>query len=256
MRLAAYQFGVTGNVGQNIETIKNAVVKAAQDKSDFIVFPECAVSGYPPRDMKDSRDFNHESVQGILNELQEMADKYDIGIIVGTIAYDGDYYNRAYFISTGNENQWYDKRALYGWDEENFTAGKSDGIFSFKGINIGVRICFEIRFPEYFRELYKAGTDLDIVLFSDTADKDNFERYQLIKGHLETRAVENVTPILSVNSVVPYQTAPTCFINASGYVMAECERGMEEMLTYDFEKASLNFGELGRKRYSDLLLGF
>lgn len=255
MRLAAYQFGVTGNAEQNIEIIKNAVIKAANDKSDLIVFPECAVSGYPPRDLNDSRDFEHEKVQSILTELQEMSDKYDIGIIVGTIACDDDYYNRAYFISPGEKPQWYDKRALYGWDEENFAAGKSDGIFSIKGIKIGVRICFEIRFPEYFRELYKAGTDLDIVLFSDTADTDNKERYQLIKGHLETRAVENVTPILSVNSVVPYQTAPTCFINASGYVMAECERGMEEMLTYDFEKAALNFGELGRKRYSDLLLG-
>ena len=76
----------------------------------------------------------------------------------------------------------------------------------------------------------------------------------MIRGHLITRAVENVTPVLSVNAIHPKQTAPTCFINASGAICKELEKNMEGMLIYDFEKQELNFGELGRKRYSDRLL--
>lgn len=52
------------------------------------------------------------------------------------------------------------------------------------------------------------------------------------------------------------QTAPTCFINASGTICTELEKNNEGMLVYDFEKQELNFGELGRKRYSDQVLGF
>ena len=40
MRLAAYQFDVTGDVKKNTEKIKNAVLKAAENKADFIAFPE------------------------------------------------------------------------------------------------------------------------------------------------------------------------------------------------------------------------
>lgn len=151
--------------------------------------------------------------------------------------------------------RWYDKRALYGWDEDNFALGDENGIYEIDGIKIGVRICFEVRFPEYFRELYRENTDLDIVLFYDVADREDETRYQMIRGHLITRAVENITPVLSVNAIHPYQTAPTCFINASGGVCKELDKNNEGMLIYDFEKQELNFGEIGRKRYSDQLSG-
>jgi NAD+ synthase (glutamine-hydrolysing) len=185
-----------------------------------------------------------------------MSEEYGISILIGTIAYGkGQHFNRAYFLSPGKSMQWYGKRALYGWDEDNFSAGDETGIFEIAGFRIGVRICYEIRFPEYFRQLYMENTDLNIVLFYDVSDNEDEERYQLIRSNIITRAVENVTPIFTVNASSPDQTAPTCFANASGKVCAELEKGKEGMIIYDFEKKELNFGELGRKKYSDILLG-
>ena len=54
------------------------------------------------------------------------------------------------------------------------------------------RICYEIRFPEYFRELYVENTDLNVILFYDVSDRDNADRYDLIRAHVRMRAVENV----------------------------------------------------------------
>ncbi len=34
----------------------------------------------------------------------------------------------------------------------------------------GVRICYEVRFPKFFRELYKKSTDLNVILFYDVAE--------------------------------------------------------------------------------------
>ena len=254
-RIAAYQFAVSGDIKHNLAKIKKAVKKAYENNANLIVFPECALTGYPPRDIDGSGSIDVKAVSESLEELQSMAENLDIHIIVGTVdCIDSKYYNRVYMLSPDRNKLWYGKRALYGWDEENFMPGNENGIYEIDGIRIGVRICFEVRFPEYFRELYLENTDLDIVLFYDVADKDNEIRYQMIRGHLITRAVENVTPVLSVNAIKPCQTAPTCFINASGAVCVELEKNSEEMLIYDFEKQELNFGELGRKCYSDQLL--
>ena len=255
MRLAAYQFGVTGDIKQNMSVIVSAVRQAAEQKADLVIFPECAVSGYPPKNIAKAENIDFSAVDRAIKELKELSDSLGISIITGTAFFDSKYYNRAYLFSPGQTPKWYGKRALYGWDEDNFTPGSEDGIFRIGGLTVGVRICYEIRFPEYFRELYRAHTDLDIVLFYDVSDTDDAGRYELIKSHIVTRAVENVTPFLSVNATAPFQTAPTCFVDVSGKVLAECARNTEKLLVIDFDKKDPDFGEKGRIRYSDLLSG-
>ena len=104
----------------------------------------------------------------------------------------------------------------------------------------GIRICFEIRFPEFFRELYKRNTDINVVLFYDVADTDDKERYSMIRGHLQTRSVENVTTtfftMLPRKIFEPFQTAPTMVFGKSGQCIKECVRNKPELLIYDFEK--------------------
>ena len=255
MRIAAYQFKVTGNIESNASVVMNAIKEASDQNIDLIIFPECALTGYPPRNIPDSKSVDSALVKKHLEKLQMMSDRNDINIVIGAVEYSDKYYNRAYFISPDKTIDWYDKRALYGWDSDNFSEGNKSGVFQISGCNIGLRICFEVRFPEYFRELYKLGTDLNIVLFNDVSDTDDKERYQMLKSHLITRAVENVTPFVTVNAISPYQTAPTCFIDASGRVKVELEKNTECMLIYDFEKKKPDFGEMGRKHYSDKLLG-
>ena len=255
MRLAAYQFDVTGDVKKNTEKIKNAVLKAAENKADFIAFPECAISGYPPTDLPTSKDFDFEALPAVLKELQELSDAHKITILVGSIAFDETYVNRAFLIAPKRDIRHYDKRALYGYDSDNFARGNNDGIFEINGLKVGVRICFEARFPEYFRELYKAKTDLNVVIFYAVSDTDETDKYNVLRSHLISRAAENVTPIFAVDAITPFQSAPTCFINASGKVLAETERNKEELLIFDFEKKEPDFGEIGRKKESDYLLG-
>ena len=74
MRLAAYQFAVCGDLKKNTEKIKEAIEKAAAEKADFIAFPECALSGYPPTDIASSKDFDFKALPAVLNELQELSD--------------------------------------------------------------------------------------------------------------------------------------------------------------------------------------
>ena len=119
MRLASYPFVVCGDIGDNLEKIKKAILKAYENKADLIIFPECALTGYPPRDIAGLDSINVNVVFGTIQEFQKLADELDIHIIVGTIDYaDSKYYNRAYLMSPNETKRWYDKQALYGSDKK------------------------------------------------------------------------------------------------------------------------------------------
>lgn len=256
MKIGAYQFAVTGNIRKNFNNIRNGIMEASGKGIRLLIFPECALTGYPPRDIHSSTDVDYEELDSVYKEIENLAKEYDIYVLVGTIIKEYDNFFDSAVIFTPHEERYrYDKRALWGWDSENFIEGNRSGIFEIDGTKIGVRICFEIRFPEYFRELYREQTTLNVILFYDVADNDDIVRYELIKSHIRTRAVENVTYTLTVNSTYPYQTAPTGIYDKSGCTIKELNRNVEDLLIFDFNNTKDGFGEKGRRSISNQLTG-
>ena len=238
--------------------ITSAIKEAAQNKVELLILPECALSGYPKTDPFTIKEIDFRMIERTLTDLEKLAAKNELNIVVGSAEYsEGKYYNSAILVKPGKRAcTFYRKKALWGWDVDNFSSGEiGDGVFELNGFRIGVRICFEVRFPEYFRELYRKNTDCAVVLFSDTTEEDSQERYDLIKSHLRTRAVENVFPVLSVNSAAKHQTAPTAAIDQNGTVVSELPRHEEALLIFELEKVTENsFGAKGRKYISDMLI--
>ena len=257
MKITAYQFAVSSDIRKNLETIEKAIREAADRQADLVVFPECALTGYPPMDMPSVSQVDFTLAGECCERLQDLCGETKTAAVVGMIAKEGDrIFNRAVFFAPDGECGIYDKRALWGWDRENFAPGDRNGIIEYKGFRIGIRICFEVRFPEYFRELYRERTDADLVLFYDVSETDDTDRYDLIRGHLRTRAAENACTVISSNVIRPFQTAPTAVFGRSGQVLAECPRNKEGYTEFILEKQEYNFGEQGRAEISDMLLGF
>lgn len=254
MRIGAYQFEVTGNIDENRKIILKAISEAVSQKLDLLVFPECALTGYPPYDIPNSAAVDFHRVMACLEELQIVASENKLCIVMGTILKEQEkMYNSAVVFVPNCKPFVYSKRALWGYDKNYFSSGHSGGVFRLLDRKIGVRICFEVRFPEYFRELYRENTDLNIILFYDISKQEDLQRYELIRSHIRTRAVENICAILTVNTSTNFQTAPTALFNRSGRVLLELTRNKEGLLVYDLDFMPLEFGEQGRKKISDSL---
>jgi len=260
LRIAVYQFASSADIAQNHESIKNAITQAAAQGVRLLVFQECAACGYPPVERANTAGIAFELLDKQLEELKTLANIHDMYIALGTIRKDnGNCYNSIVLINPdGVVAGCYDKRALWGWDADNYTEGTGLGIFTIDGVKIGFRICFEVRFPEYFRELYAENVPLCFVSFcdvSDASDAQAAERYELIKAHLRTRAAENVMTVVSISSATAAQTAPTSVIDQNGGLVAEAPRHETHLLVYDYLTPEINFGMRGRMAYNMKLTG-
>ena len=130
MKIAAYQFAISNDIEKNYNKIEKAVLEAKKQGVCLIIFPECCLTGYPPRDIDNAKDVDFDEVEKRCKKLQTLSNKLDICIIVGTIYKEqGHIYNRAICFRPNCIEIHYDKRALYGWDNDNFETGNKQGIF-------------------------------------------------------------------------------------------------------------------------------
>lgn len=254
MRIGACQLSVTGDMEANFQRICQAVAQAAQAGVRVLFFPECALTGYPPRDIPHPGAVDLERADRCYGELARLVQAHRMSVVVGTITEaDGRHYNTALLLAPEGRQVGYRKRALWGWDAEHFAPGDDPGVLEIDGVRIGLRICYEIRFPEYFRELYVQDTDLNVILFYDVSDRDDADRYDLIRAHVRTRAVENVCHTLAVNTAGPHQTAPTGLYDPSGRPICELAQNRPGLLVHDLRPWTPDFGQRGRREISDRL---
>ncbi|WP_312810973.1 carbon-nitrogen hydrolase family protein [Sedimentibacter sp.] len=257
MKIGIFQFPGSSNITENYKHIVRAVTEAAKNKVRLLVFQECAVCGYPPVETPEIKNIDFELLNSVIKEIQLLAKENDMYIALGTIRKElSKYYNSLLLInSDGDIIGDYDKRILWGWDLDNFTKGNKQGVYQIDDIKVGFRICYEVKFPESFRELFKSGVELCFVSFCDVLENDSIERYNIIKSALVTRALENTMNVISVNSISKYQTAPTTVIDFNGIIIDEAPRNQEYLMVYDYKSPIINFKTKGQIQNSLELLG-
>lgn len=147
LRVALAQMNsVVGDFQHNASRIKDCLEEAALSGADLVLFPELALTGYPPEDLLLKRDF----VAGNEKALQRLAK--DVKGIVAVIGYvervKADLYNSAALIAGGKVLGTYRKMILpnYGvFDEKRyFSEGREPVRFVLKGATMGLTICEDI----------------------------------------------------------------------------------------------------------------
>lgn len=255
LTIGAFQFAACKSIESNLAAIKRGIARAADDNVRLLLTQECAVCGYPPVEVPSIHAIDKTCQFEAYQEISKLAIKHKMYIALGMVTFHAaNTYNSIRLIHPDRKDlKPYHKRALWGWDQENFQPGNETGIYKIDGIKVGVRICFEIRFPEYFRELFIAQVHLALVSFADVGQDEQKGRINTIQSHLVSRATENVMYVLSANSISQHQWAPTCAIDPDGNVICAAPLNEEYLLTTEIEITEPGFGRQGRIAYSRAL---
>jgi predicted amidohydrolase len=161
MRVGYLQFNVV--FGQP-ETNRRKVVELVGDsKFDLLVLPELCFSGYymPSRQatIALAERFNAgESFEFV----KWLASRHDGAIVFGFPELDGEkVYNSAALVRPDGQCHLYRKTHLFNLEKHWFDSGDTGfAIHEFRGVQIGLMICFDWRFPESARTLMLKGADI------------------------------------------------------------------------------------------------
>src|SRR5215210_4673647 len=149
MRLALAQMNsVVGDLDGNRERILTRLEEAKKADADLVLFPELAVTGYPPEDLLLRPGF----IRAAERSLEEIARAArGITALVGTPHFDRDLYNACAVCAAGEVKAVYRKRFLpnYGvFDEDRYFAPGDDlFLLRFGEVLVGPTICEDVWQP-------------------------------------------------------------------------------------------------------------
>ena len=202
LRIIAAQINtIVGDVeGNTKKIIANALYARDKQKADLIVFPETALTGYPPEDLLLRQEL-YEHTKIALKQIQ--AEVKNIYIILGLPTIENKKrYNTAVLIFNKKILASYHKQHLpnYGVFNESryFTAGTKTCVVNIKDIKTAIMICADLWDEQPIRDAKKAHAQLTI---SINASPFDIKKSQLREQLLKRRARENKMPIIYVNSV-------------------------------------------------------
>src|SRR5438105_7182300 len=163
MRIALAQINtVVGDLGGNRDRIVDRIEEARDAGADLVLFPELAVTGYPPEDLLLRPGFLRATERTLASIATETR---GVVALVGAPLYDGDLFNACAVCAGGEVRAYARKRFLpnYGVFDEHryFAAGREPLLLDLGGTLVGVTICEDMWQPgPPASELALAGAEL------------------------------------------------------------------------------------------------
>lgn len=201
LRIAVAQLNfLVGDIRGNTKIILDTLQKAKNLSVDLLVFPELALSGYPPEDLLLREDFKKQ----ISESLEKIcAASTELPILLGHPDYRNHrIYNAASLIKDKKIVYTYHKQCLpnYGvFDERRyFTPGNTEGLITIKGVRIGILICEDLWVSHPTLALKKKSAD---VLLCINASPFDFTKPAQRKKIIEERIKEANLPLLYVHGI-------------------------------------------------------
>jgi predicted amidohydrolase len=234
IRVAAGQFQLEPDLGKNFKKIEQFLLEAAEKDVDLIVFPELALTGYPPGDIESLNYVRHDKTQEALIDIQKRARELSIAVAVGAAWKDekNTWRNRAFFIDeNGDILEHYDKIQQTSHERKFFADGERLPTFQWRNLNLGMLICMDMRYPELWRLMRIEDVQLMLHLLSAYGSSE--WKVPVIDGTMRSRAAENGYYIISCNNAGPTPMMISAIYNPNGLVVAKANYAVEEVIIAD-----------------------
>jgi NAD+ synthase (glutamine-hydrolysing) len=253
MKIALAQINLTvGALEENAKKIIGCIRQAKAKGAELVVFPELAITGYPPEDLLLKPQFISDNIDA-LREIVKASK--GIGVYVGFVDRGGpstssgrrnDLFNAGAFINNGKIIKIYHKNNLpnYGvFDEKRyFKEGKDSAVVNFKGVKIGLGICEDIWVEEgpYKAEAKAKAKVILNINASPYHERKIYEREKILKK----RAVATKAHIVYVNMVGGQDElvfdGGSMVLNSKGKLIASAPQYKESLLIIDEKGGEIN----------------
>ena len=161
--------------------------------ADMVFLPEMFTTGFSMNPERLAEPMSGVTIQW----MQQWSKKLNASIAGSIIIEEeGLYYNRLVWVNQEDNIQHYDKRHCFtlAGEDKAYQSGKSDGIITFKGWRICLRICYDLRFPVWSRNT----SDYDLLVFVANWPAPRIHAWDTL---LQARAIENMSFTLGVNRI-------------------------------------------------------
>ena len=167
-------------------------LKNLSGKTDLVVLPEMFTTGFCTNRMDLAETMQGETVA----RLKRWAIDCNLAIVSSIIIEEnGKLYNRGFFVHPNGEVETADKRHLFrmGGEHELFTSGDKRLIVNYKGFNIFVLVCYDLRFPVWSRNV---DNEYDLLIYTASWPTSRIKVWNTL---LTARAIENQAFVCGVN---------------------------------------------------------
>jgi len=260
MRIALCQLDFTvGDISGNVRKVLDAMAKCRDYGAEIFIFPELALSGYPPEDLLFKKDFIRDVKMGLEKIAGEVREEL---LIIGFPEQSGDdLYNSAAILNNGRIAGTYKKACLpnYGvFDEKRyFTPGSDLVLLDCNGLRIGVNICEDIWVsPGVTEQLSACGADLIVNISASPYHRGKIrERIDM----LSERAVSNRTTICYLNTVGGQDElvfdGGSAVLNDRGELILRMPQFEECIACFDFVPRTVDSSLINKSRVDQLNAG-
>ncbi len=206
----------------NFENARRLLTRAAPERNSLVVLPEMFATGFSM-----NTGAMAEAAGGPTEQfLSAAAREFGVWLLAGAAmrGTDGHVRNKALVFSpAGDLVTFYAKMRPFtpGGEAEHYAAGKQPVVFRWEDCAVSPFVCYDLRFPELFREVAAARRPELYVVIASWPEKRILHWVRL----LQARAIENQAYIVGVNRVGddPYYHYPgrSLIVDFNGDLLAD-----------------------------------
>ena len=241
LKVATCQFPVSASVAKNAANILAFMRKAKDGGAEIVHFSECALSGYAGANHDTLDGFDWDLLRAKTQEIIALAGTLKLWVVLGSmhqLTPPSKPHNCLYLINPdGRIENRYDKRFCTQGDLDYYTPGNRFVTFEINSIRCSLLICFDLRFPEIYRELKKLGINCIFQSFYNAGSGINIHSH-IMRQTMQCHAGTNFFWISMTNTSGPKSPYPSCFIQPDGQIAAHLQRNRPGMMinTVDINK--------------------
>ncbi len=225
LRIATCQFAVGASIRRNSRVIREFMREAGGAGADIVHFSECALSGYVGTDFPNFEGYDWGLLRQESEKVMSLAGELGIWVALGSthrLTEPNKPHNSMYLINPKGEIvDRYDKRFCTPGDLRRMTPGNRFVDFVINGVRCSLLICFDLRFPELYRELYKRKVNCIIQSFYNARQKGPSIHTDIMRQTMQCRAATNRFWVSMANSSGHYCPYPSCFIRPDGKIVRQ-----------------------------------